>query len=395
MRPEQVNGAERAQERPSAFAQHGVGLSPDGKAAFVINALAEKKERVREAATEQRFCPDRACASLDMLAQIIARLEEKNRNLFVDVVAIPLMAREPMDLLKITLATKSLEELSEMSLRPDRYSSSFMTKMRIDRMGRDLSNGQWDPCMQGEMLPLASRAIVYFLEPSAEPHREVVRERLRAMSDVITKSRMLRDAPEVILSQTRSMYVDCGDGRSHDYLGVVVAGYLTLVVEPLTSPAQLASTFVHEDLHLLFEKHYGEEAGELRATRSADPTPVPKGTPLVAANNRIVAGLLSEFHSYVQQAAFDHQLLADGQMSGRDSSTFIMNWKGLRDDLEKALTILRGCEEKGDFTERGSTLLQEMAELFETTSENILKQKEKMMVAILRERLGMPLKKDR
>jgi hypothetical protein len=73
--------------------------------------------------------------------------------------------------------------------------------------------------------------------------------------------------------------------------------------------------------------------------------------------------------------------------------------------LEKALSILRGCEKKGDFTERGITLLNKMAELFETTSENILKQKEKMAVALLqkekmtvallRELLGIPLKKDR
>lgn len=392
MKPEQSHGAERPHDRPLAFAQQGIGLSPDAKAAFIIVALAEKKERLREVATQQRFCPDRACASLDVLAQIITRLDETNRNLFVDSVATPLMARDPVEVLKITLATKSFDQLNAMSLEGARSGASFMSSMLIQRMGRELAKGRWDRCAQGEMLPLPSRAVVYLLEPAAEPHREVIRERMRAMSDVIRASRMHKDAPESLISSSRHIWVDYGDGRQHDYHGVVVGGHLTLVVEPHRSSAQLASTLVHEDLHLFFEKQFGPEAAQRRAIRSSELQPVPDDCPLVASNNRTSDGLLSEFHSYVKQAAFDQQLLSDGTMSGRDAAIFMKSWKGLREDMTKALTILRGCETKGDLTERGSALLQEMAELLDATSAQILKHKEKIMMAVLRERLGMPPK---
>ena len=392
MKTEHSSEAQRPHEPTVALTKQVVGLSPDAKAAFVIDALAEKKDRVREAALEQRFCPDRACASLDVLAHIITRLDEKSRTRFIDVVATPLMAREPMDLLKITLATKSFEQLSAMSLEGDRPGASFMKNMLIERMGRDLANGKWDHCAQGEMLPLSSRAVVYFLEPHAEPHREVVRERMRAMCDVLTSSRMHKEAPESVISSTRHLYVDVGDGSQHGYHGAVVGGHLNLVVEPRTSPTQLASTFVHEDLHLFFEKHFGGAVAERGAMRSSDSKPVPKEAPFVASNNRTAEGLLSEFHSYVQQAAFDYQLLSDGKMSSRDSAIFMKNWKGLSEDMATALTVLRGCEKRGDFTERGSALLQDMAELLETTNSTIAKYKDKMMMAVLLERLGMPPK---
>lgn len=392
MKTEHSSEAQRPHEPTVALTKQVVGLSPDAKAAFVIDAVAEKKDRVREAAVEQRFCPDRACASLDVLAHIITRLDEKSRARFIEVVATPLMAREPMDLLKITLATKSFEQLSAMSLEGDRPGASFMKNMLIERMGRDLANGKWDHCAQGEMLPLSSRAIVYLLEQNAEPHKDVIREKMRAMCDVLTASRMHKDAPESLISSTRHLYVDYGDGRQHDYHGVVVAGHLTLVVEPHTSPTQLASTFIHEDLHLFFEKHFGAEAAERGATRSSNLKPVPKETPLVAPNNRTSDGLLSEFHSYVQQAAFDNQLLRDGIMSRSDAATFLKNWKGLKDDMTKALTVLRACEKRGDFSERGSALLQDLSERLEATDVDISKHKEKLMLTILRERLGMPPK---
>lgn len=354
-----------------AFHSQSLGISAEAKVAFVTEALAAKKDQIRELAGQHQFCPDRACKALDSVSEIIAKLPEKQRESFVQSVATPLLANEPLDVLKFVLAHKGLDRLHGMVTKTGGSLITIMVEKGVDRLKRDIVEGKVQDLAKGEILPLSSRAIVYFLDSDAEQHREGIRERMKGVCQLISALQSKGVLSNELLTSTSSFGIDVRANGQSDYAGTVVLGYLQLVIEPRFSVADLATTLVHEDLHLLFQEKYGENSKQCVVDDPLLSKPLRGVVPFVNEDGRFPMELLNEFHSYTKDLDFKKSLVEHKLMPVKERFRFWAESRALIEDLDKANSILRRCEKRGEFTAAGSSLLKELENTLQTTKERI------------------------
>ena len=334
-------------------------VSLSAKIHIIEASIEEKKEAVRELASTMRFSFDRAGQALDLIPLLASTLSTRCRERFVTQVALPLLTREPLALLKICLASSPLQRLNELN---DGL-PTLLVEHPLKQLSLEIANGTIDRLVDSRILPIRSHAIAYHPSSETRPYRSLIDANMRTMADILDSSPFVREHRYDCLDSTTFFQIERRGSPTQKISGRTPAGHISLVVEPTTSPFDLATALIHEDQQTLFDLAHG-----LCQPREVVPDSYLQRTlwgktPLVDTIPAYPSLLLKEFNASTKELLFRIEALHSGLAPQTEVAALRSRIRRELVETRQAETVLEECLERRDFNRHGIALLSKCRDI--------------------------------
>jgi hypothetical protein len=318
-------------------------------------AIAEKKEGIRDSAALGGFSFERACQALDVITEIAAKLPEEPREQFVKKVALRLIMREPLDLLKICLSTPLLSRIRHMCEQP----LVLGVYRPLRQLEDEIASKPIDSCITGELLQCSGHAIVYRSSSKAGPYRTIIEPSMRAMAKILDAHPLVRSHQYSSLHSTTSIELIAESSSHPASVSLGGEGLLSLVIAPTTRPFDLATRVFREDQRSLFDRQHGLGKPKEFVFDSYRERSLGASIPLVANTPAYPSTLLKEFNALVKAIHFQIEGVRARLVPFGD---VVAVKRQIRRDFiaaSHAERLLQECLKRRDFNRHGIALISE------------------------------------